>query len=108
MEEKGIKEKDAADRLSALEVMDVMVMIAKKERKMDDPETRNELRRAIKRMGVILGCRDGDALHAFGDDSYGVLVLHSKTQGHATIHVLALEKSGEVAVEKTVELFTNQ
>lgn len=108
MEEKEIKEKEAADRLSALEIMDVMVMIAKKERKMDDPETRSELRRAIKRMGVMLGYRDGVALHSFGDDSYGVLVLHSKTQGHATIHVSALEKRGEVVVEKIVELFTNQ
>ena len=79
MEEKGIKVKEIADGLSALNAMNVMVMSAKKAYELkDDPEVKEDLENMVLSLAKKIGCREGDMVYVGGGKSYGALVLHTE------------------------------
>lgn len=64
MEEKGIKVKEIADGLSALNAMNVMVMSAKKAYELkDDPEVKEEMENMVLSLAKKIGCREGDMVY---------------------------------------------
>ncbi len=106
MEEKGIKVKEIADGLSALNAMNVMVMSAKKAYELkDDPEVKEDLENMVLSLAKKIGCREGDMVYVGGGKSYGALVLHTEDKNQATIHLLALEDSGKEIIEEVVKTF---
>lgn len=108
MEEKGIKVKEIADRLSALNAMNVMVMTAKSADKIkDDPDAKEDLSSMVIYLAQKIGYKEGDMVYVGGGDSYGVLVLHTEDNRQATIHMLALEDSGKEIIEEVVKTFTD-
>ena len=108
MEEKGIKVKEIADGLSALNAMNVMVMSAKKAYELkDDPEAKEDLESMVIYLAQKIGCKEGDMVYVGGGKSYGALVMHAEDKSQATIHLLALEDSGKEIIEEIVKIFTD-
>lgn len=108
MEEKGIKVKEIADRLSALNAMNVMVMSAKKACELkDDPEVKEDLESMVIYLAQKIGCKEGDMVYVGGGKSYGALVMHTEDKSQATTHVLALEDGGKKNIGEIVKIFTD-
>ena len=70
MEEKGIKVKEIADRLSALNAMNVMVMTAKSADKIkDDPDAKEDLSSMVIYLAQKIGYKEGDMVYVGGGES---------------------------------------